>query len=87
MWRLQLKEAASLKPISPLDFVFLDADHSYRGTREAIWLWSTHVRDGGLICGHDYRRSYPGVIKAVDEARQGRRLLLSTGTVWGFLND
>lgn len=56
-----------------MDFVFLDADHSYEGVRDDIAAWLPKVRKGGWIGGHDYANDMPeydfsGVKRAVDEA-------------------
>ena len=49
-----------------LDFVFIDADHSYKMCLEDIRIWYTKVKYGGLICGHDYQNGrWAGVEKAV----------------------
>ena len=48
-----------------LDFVFIDADHSYKGVCDDIDAWSPKVRKGGMIIGHDFH--FPGVKKAVIE--------------------
>jgi predicted O-methyltransferase YrrM len=37
-----------------LDFVYIDADHSYKSVSEDIENWSRVVRKGGIISGHDY---------------------------------
>jgi len=37
-----------------LDFVFIDGDHSFDGTRADIDAWYDKVRCGGIISGHDY---------------------------------
>lgn len=37
-----------------LDFVFIDADHTEEGAFEDLTAWVPKVREGGLICGHDY---------------------------------
>ena len=37
-----------------LDFVYLDADHSYDATLSDLNLWVPKVRTGGIIAGHDY---------------------------------
>ena len=55
-----------------LDFVYLDGRHSYKGVKEDIELWFPKVRNGGLLCGHDYINEVIGntdfgVKKAVDE--------------------
>jgi hypothetical protein len=48
------------------DFVFLDADHSYKGVKRDILAWFQKVKIGGWLCGHDYN-NFEGVNKAVDE--------------------
>lgn len=56
-----------------LDFVFIDADHSYEGCADDIAAWMPKVKPGGLLCGHDYGNDgYPGfgVTRAVDEAAE-----------------
>ena len=53
-----------------VDFVFIDAQHTYRGVRDDIELWSKKIRPGGVLCGHDYdftRPRFADVIRAVDE--------------------
>lgn len=53
-----------------LDFVFIDADHSYEAVKEDIEAWTPKVRMGGIVSGHDYyvfRSGNDGVIRAVDE--------------------
>ncbi len=37
----------------PVDFLFIDGDHSYAGVRADFELYSPLVRDGGLIALHD----------------------------------
>jgi len=53
-----------------LDFVFIDADHSYEGCARDIAAWWPKVKAGGFIGGHDYENDgFPkfGVKRAVDE--------------------
>lgn len=54
-----------------LDFVFIDGDHSYEGTKKDILLWIPKVKPGGWIGGHDYkhetRHDLGGVTKAWQE--------------------
>jgi predicted O-methyltransferase YrrM len=37
----------------PLDFLFIDGDHSYEGVRTDFELYGPLVREGGLIALHD----------------------------------
>jgi len=55
-------------PDASLDFVFIDADHSYEGVRDDIADWTPKVRAGGWVMGHDFAPEFPGVEKAVTEA-------------------
>ncbi|MFA5889093.1 MAG: glycosyltransferase [Candidatus Paceibacterota bacterium] len=51
-----------------LDFIYIDADHSYEGVWTDLCAWFLKIKDGGIIGGHDYMNPYfPGVQKAVDE--------------------
>jgi predicted O-methyltransferase YrrM len=38
---------------APIDFLFIDGDHSYEGVRRDYELYSPLVRDGGIIAFHD----------------------------------
>lgn len=71
--KLPSVEAAAQINDGSMDFVFLDADHSYDGVRADIAAWLPKVRKGGWIGGHDYANDMPeydfsGVKRAVDEA-------------------
>ncbi len=41
-----------------LDFVYLDANHSFKATYEDICRWNEKVKDGGILSGHDYVNGY-----------------------------
>lgn len=47
------------------DMVFIDGSHEYERVKADIEYWLPRVK--GLISGHDYRISTPGVMRAVDE--------------------
>ena len=50
-----------------LDFVYIDADHSFDYVMQDIIEWSKKVRSGGIVSGHDYYRARGlGVVGAVD---------------------
>lgn len=68
--RMMSDEALNKIPDLSLDFIFIDANHSYEYAKQDITNWSTKVKINGLISGHDYGRntySDKGVTKAVDE--------------------
>lgn len=53
-----------------VDFVFIDAEHTYEGVSGDILAWRRKIRPGGILCGHDYNPNkdrFAGVVKAVDE--------------------
>jgi hypothetical protein len=67
-------EAAKMFGDGELDFVYIDGNHAYQYVLDDITAWSPKVRDGGLVCGHDYSRpknrarwQFQGVIKAVND--------------------
>jgi predicted O-methyltransferase YrrM len=77
--RLTSVEAAATYEDSSLDFVFIDADHSYESVREDIIAWWPKVKAGGIISGHDYHMGAPGVINASNELFGYVRV---TGSCW-----
>ena len=50
-----------------LDFVYIDAHHSFDYVMQDIIEWGKKVRKGGIISGHDYYSfRWAGVVEAVD---------------------
>jgi len=63
--------AAAAWQDGPIDFLYVDADHSYESTSADLESWWPHVRVGGLVAGDDYdNHMYPGVKLAWDEFEQ-----------------
>lgn len=58
-------EASNDFPDDYFDFVFIDANHSTGAVTEDIRHWYPKLKEGGLICGHDYQ--HESVKKAVNE--------------------
>lgn len=56
-----------------VDFLFIDADHSYEGVKRDFELYSPLVRPGGLVAFHDIVPDY--------FSRYGRKTLSNTGEV------
>jgi hypothetical protein len=67
LWMPSL-EAAEHFADKSLDFVFIDADHSYEACRADIEAWLPKIKPNGIIIGHDYTDQFPGVPKAVNES-------------------
>lgn len=62
----------------PLDYLYIDADHSYDAVRADLAAWVPHVKPGGLILGDDYGSGlYPGVQDAWDEFEREHGLTLT----------
>lgn len=85
--RMRSGEALSRIADRSLDFVFIDADHSYEGCKADIRGWAKKVKPGGWLGGHDYKNTdFPGfgVTQAVDEfaSRAGLSLELGENFCW-----
>lgn len=71
--RLNSDEAAIHFVDNSLDFVYIDADHTYESVKRDLLAWYPKVRKGGIFGGHDYIARNKkagvdfGVIQAVDE--------------------
>jgi predicted O-methyltransferase YrrM len=64
----------------PIDYIFIDGDHEYEGACGDILGWLPHIRKGGYIAVHDYKKGdilptddgphpmvWDGVDRAVDD--------------------
>ena len=69
-----------------LDWVYIDADHSYAGCRRDLTLWTPKVRAGGIVMAHDYTETaFEGVWRAVNEYRDDGRPFDAWGKTLGGL--
>jgi len=82
-------EAAAQVVEQSLDFAFIDGDHTYEAVQLDLQLWSSKVRPGGLLCGHDCghprdKRGLWGVARAVHEFAEPHSLVvkIGAGTIW-----
>jgi hypothetical protein len=84
--RMDSLEAAGRFEDGSLDFVFIDADHTYEGCKADIEAWLPKMKRTGVICGHDYGVGFPGVVRAVDEifgsTVEVQRLVWMVDLVW-----
>lgn len=75
------REAINKVEDGSLDFVFIDADHSYKECLWDIIHWMPKVKKGGLVSGHDFQDRFPGVKKAVREVF-GDKFETAEDSVW-----
>lgn len=52
--RKDSSSAAADYPDKSIDFVFIDADHTYEGVKKDLIAWLPKVKSGGMFSGHDY---------------------------------
>jgi hypothetical protein len=62
--KMTLKDAFEMLP--ELDLIYIDGDHTYNGVLNDILLGKKKVKIGGIISGHDYRKTNP-IVVAVNE--------------------
>lgn len=76
-------------PDHSLDFVFIDAGHSYEECLDDILAWYPKLRPGGLLAGHDYSndRFDWGVDRAVNEFVEMQNSRRSAGSEGEWVRD
>jgi hypothetical protein len=58
-WHIMTSADASMDiKDNSLDFVYIDANHSYSYVLQDCRLWWPKVKNGGVLCGHDYSLSF-----------------------------
>jgi len=70
-------EAARDVPDGSLDFVYIDANHTFGYVMEDLITWSRKVRKGGIVSGHDYDRAHKstgGLVQAVNAYTKAHRI-------------
>ena len=71
-----------------LDFIYIDANHSYTACKEDLELWWPKLRKGGIFAGHDYLdgklpEGEFGVKSAVNEfAEKYKQEVFVTSEAW-----
>lgn len=81
--KMTSEQAASSIPKGSLDFVFIDANHTYAEVKRDIVAWRPKVRRWGMVLGHDYSDRWPGVKRAVNEVF-GKPILFDS-SIWGVV--
>lgn len=66
-----------------IDLLFIDGNHQYSQVKADIINYSPKMKDGGILCGHDYRKGIcDGVVKAVDEIFNKNFQVLGNSSIW-----
>lgn len=71
--------------VGPFDLAFIDGCHKYKFVRGDIARCLKLVREGGILCGHDYNEQWPDVVRAVNELVPGFKRVKGTGLWWKVL--
>jgi len=82
IYKMSTDEAAELVEDGSLDFVFIDADHTYEGVKNDIKRWRPKVKPEGWILGHDI--DWNSVRQAVEE--EFPDYIKGQNTCWGSQN-
>jgi len=84
---LQMTSVEASKTVldGSLDWVFIDANHEYEYIKENLKIWSSKVKLGGLVSGHDYGNKWKGIKRAVNEYIPKYKLKISPYYVWSFI--
>eukprot|EP00401_Gymnodinium_catenatum_P039953 CAMPEP_0117469956 /NCGR_PEP_ID=MMETSP0784-20121206/6964_1 /TAXON_ID=39447 /ORGANISM="" /LENGTH=428 /DNA_ID=CAMNT_0005264023 /DNA_START=13 /DNA_END=1295 /DNA_ORIENTATION=+ len=77
-------EAAAWVAPGSLDLVFIDGDHRYKSVVGDIFAWWPTLRVGGVLAGHDFALTFPGVVEAVTKfsASNGLSLFVAPEIWW-----
>ena len=64
------------------DLIYIDGSHEYIDIKEDIINFKKLLKGNGIICGHDYNSSCPGVIKAVNEIFGKENIKIYSDSSW-----
>lgn len=71
-----------------LDFVYIDASHTYTATLRDVYMWVEKVKIGGWVMGDDFM--WEGTHQAVNDFVEKHNYTLHSGsrnTQWWFIKD
>jgi predicted O-methyltransferase YrrM len=75
--RKSSEEASKDFEDNSLDFIFIDAGHSYEDVKNDLEKWYPKLKENGIIAGHDFSQAWPGVIMAVNEWANNNNIIFS----------
>lgn len=80
--RMTSLKAAKLFEHKSIGLVYIDGSHLFEDVVADIQNWLPKIEKGGTICGHDYAKGWPDVVKAVDSQFDRGQIQLHKGSVW-----
>jgi len=66
-----------------IDFVFVDAGHTYTAVKHDINAWLPKIKPGGVLAGHDFSNDFPEVKTAVSHTLKGKPFNIKNN-VWRY---
>lgn len=78
--RMTTSEASGKVDNESLDFVFIDACHSFECVVRDIKNWSPKVKSGGMVIGHDW--PWPSVNRAVKSVYDSDKIIIGPNKCW-----
>ncbi len=78
------EQAASILPDKTFDYIYIDGDHHYENVMNDLKWWSAKVGERGYLAGHDFKKEFPEVMKAViDYANENNmKIVLNSDSDW-----
>lgn len=64
------------------DMIFIDASHDEASVERDIKNYRPLLDPGGILCGHDYSTTFPGVMRAVEKNVPGFRVSPESMSIW-----
>ena len=71
----------ALNDVPIVDYIYIDGNHTYPFVKKDIENYYEKVKEGGILCGHDYHENFKGLIKAVHE-HFGNDFEVHKGSIW-----
>ena len=70
-----------------IDFIYIDACHTYEAAMRDLIHYVPKIKHGGIIAGHDYQSAFPGVTQAVDEFFKKLPLSQYQESSWVYIKE
>lgn len=78
--RAHSEEACKIFRDNHFDFIYIDGNHEYKYVEKDLNIWYNKVKDGGILCGHDYQLD--DVRNAVNDFATTNNITITTEEDW-----